>query len=182
MPHTDHKRHLKEVLGREPTPVKLHSHTHKRQEDQQWIDERARKAYHREIQVEESEGSSGGSAEYSEYHTWSQEVGRTQQGRVYGLGSQAYAYEGQKSCGSSFLPNTQESLYTQQIATLTAELEQVRKAQTDWHIQIQQQMEMQQQIHIQQQKEMQQQMHMLQTQILEEIRKMRDEMSGRSTT
>ncbi|PKU64992.1 hypothetical protein MA16_Dca004607 [Dendrobium catenatum] len=45
IPPTEHRRHLKEVLGREPTPVKLHSHTHKRQEDQQWIDEQARKAY-----------------------------------------------------------------------------------------------------------------------------------------
>ncbi|PKU67554.1 hypothetical protein MA16_Dca023285 [Dendrobium catenatum] len=45
VPHTEHRHHLKETLGREPTPVELHSRTHKRQEDQQWIDERARKAH-----------------------------------------------------------------------------------------------------------------------------------------
>ncbi|PKU62605.1 hypothetical protein MA16_Dca028043 [Dendrobium catenatum] len=45
IPHTEHRSHLKEMLGREPTPVELHSRTHKRQEDQQWIDERAREAH-----------------------------------------------------------------------------------------------------------------------------------------
>ncbi|KAH0435259.1 hypothetical protein IEQ34_026669 [Dendrobium chrysotoxum] len=32
VPHTEHRKSL--VLGKEPTPVELHSHTHKRQEDQ----------------------------------------------------------------------------------------------------------------------------------------------------
>ncbi|KAH0462454.1 hypothetical protein IEQ34_010029 [Dendrobium chrysotoxum] len=48
-----------------------------------------------------------------------------QHGRLYGLGSQAYAYKGPASSGCSFLSSTQESLYTQQITALTAELEQV---------------------------------------------------------
>ncbi|KAH0467882.1 hypothetical protein IEQ34_002915 [Dendrobium chrysotoxum] len=153
----------KAVLGREPTPVELHSHTHKRQEDQRWVDERARKAF-------VSEGSSGGSTEYSDYRTWSQEVGGMQHGRVYGLGSQAYAYEGQASSGCSFSSSTQESLYTQQITALTAELEQVRKAQADWQMQMQQQMEIQRQMQIQQ------------TQMLEEMQRMREQMSsGKST-
>ncbi|KAH0458272.1 hypothetical protein IEQ34_013587 [Dendrobium chrysotoxum] len=136
VPHTEHRRCLKQVLGREPTPVELHSHTHKRQEDQQWIDERARRAYEdytrlRESQAAAGECSSAGSTDYSDYRTWSQAVGGMQHDRVYGLGSQAYAYEGQSSSGGSFSSSTQECLYTQQIAALTAELEQVRKAQAD---------------------------------------------------
>ncbi|KAL0906416.1 hypothetical protein M5K25_024911 [Dendrobium thyrsiflorum] len=55
----------------------------------------------------------------------------------YGLSSQAYTYEGQTSSGSSFSISIQESLYSQQIAALTAELEQVRKAQADWQMQMQ---------------------------------------------
>ncbi|KAH0461952.1 hypothetical protein IEQ34_009527 [Dendrobium chrysotoxum] len=162
----------KHVLGREPTLVELHSHTHKRQEDEQWVDERVRRAYEeytrlRESQAAAGEGSSGGSIDYSDYRTWSQAVGGMQHGRVYGLGSQAYAYEGQSSSGGSFSSSTQESLYTQQIAALAAELEQVQKAQADWQMQMQQQ-----QMQIQQQ----------QAQLLEEMRKMREQMSsGRST-
>ncbi|KAH0466125.1 hypothetical protein IEQ34_006228 [Dendrobium chrysotoxum] len=168
VPHTEHRR----LLGREPTPIELHSHTHKRQEDQQWIDERARRAYEeytwlRESQAAAGEGFSAGSTDYSDYRTWSQAIGGMQHGRVYGLGSQAYAYEGQSSSGGSFSSSTQESLYTQQIAALTAELEQVRKAQADWQMQMQQQ-----QIQIQQK----------QAQMLEEMKKMREQMSnGRST-
>ncbi|PKU75703.1 Alpha-humulene synthase [Dendrobium catenatum] len=69
----------KAMLGREPTPVELHSRTHKRQEDQQWIDERSRKSYEdytrlRETHAASGEGSSGGSVEYSEYRIWSQAV------------------------------------------------------------------------------------------------------------
>ncbi|KAH0468520.1 hypothetical protein IEQ34_003553 [Dendrobium chrysotoxum] len=165
-------------MGREPTPAELHSHTHKRQEDQQWIDERARRAYEdytrlRESQAAAGEGSSAGSTDYSDYRTWSQAVGGMQYGRVYGLGSQAYAYEGQSSSGGSFSSSTQESLYTQQIAALTAKLEQVRKAQADWQMQMQQQqMQMQQQ---------QMQIQQQQAQMLEEMRKMREQISsGRS--
>ncbi|XP_020677843.1 uncharacterized protein LOC110096305 [Dendrobium catenatum] len=108
----------KEVLDREPTPVELHSRTHKQQEEQQWVDERARKAYEeytrlRESQAAAGECPSGGSAEYFDYRNWLQAVGRMQHNRVYGLGSQAYAYEGQTFSGSSFSSSTQESLYTQ---------------------------------------------------------------------
>ncbi|KAH0464560.1 hypothetical protein IEQ34_007346 [Dendrobium chrysotoxum] len=83
---------IQEVLGREPTPIELHSHTHKRQEDQQWVDESARRAYEQYIQLRESqaavgEGSSAGSTDYFDYRTWSQAVGGMQHGRVYGLGS-----------------------------------------------------------------------------------------------
>ncbi|KAL0915679.1 hypothetical protein M5K25_016116 [Dendrobium thyrsiflorum] len=121
----------------------------------------------RESQAAAGEGPSGGSAEISDYHTWSQAVGGVQHGRVYGLGSQAYTHEWQTSGSSSFLPSTQESLYTQQIAALTAKLEQVRKSQADWQMQMQQQ-----------QAEMQRQ----QAEMLEEMRKMREHISsGRST-
>ncbi|KAH0448020.1 hypothetical protein IEQ34_021820 [Dendrobium chrysotoxum] len=124
----------------------------------------------RESQTAAGEGSSGGSTEYSDYRTWSQAVGGMQHGRVYGLGSQAYAYEGQASSGCSFSSSTQESLYTQQITALTTELEQVRKAQADWQMQMQQQMEIQRQMQIQQ------------TQMLEEMQRMREQMSsGKST-
>ncbi|KAL0904352.1 hypothetical protein M5K25_026445 [Dendrobium thyrsiflorum] len=122
----------------------------------------------RESQAVAGEGPSGGSAEISDYHTWSQAVGGVQHGRVYGLGSQAYTYEWQTSGSSSFSPSTQESLYTQQIAALTAELEQVRKSQADWLMQMQQQ-----------QAEMQRQ----QDEMQEEMQKMREHISsGRSTT
>ncbi|KAH0469059.1 hypothetical protein IEQ34_002291 [Dendrobium chrysotoxum] len=77
----------------------------------------------RESQAAAGEGSSAGSTEYSDYHTWSQVVGGMQHDRVYGLGSQAYTYEGQTSSGSNFSSSTQESLYIQQIAALTVELE-----------------------------------------------------------
>ncbi|KAH0467879.1 hypothetical protein IEQ34_002912 [Dendrobium chrysotoxum] len=121
----------------------------------------------RESQSAAGEGSSAGSTDYSDYRTWSQAVGGMQHGRVYGLGSQAYAYEGQSSSGGSFSSSTQESLYTQQIAALRAELEQVRKAQADWQMQIQQQ-----QMQIQQQ----------QAQMLEEMRKMRKQISSDRST
>ncbi|KAL0905704.1 hypothetical protein M5K25_024144 [Dendrobium thyrsiflorum] len=122
----------------------------------------------RESQAVAGEGPSGGSAEISDYRTWSQAVGGVQHGRVYGLGSQAYTYEWQTSGSSSFSPSTQESLYTQQITALTAELEQVRKSQADWQMQMQQQ-----------QAEMQRQ----QAEMLEEMRKMREHISsGKSTT
>ncbi|XP_020704969.1 uncharacterized protein LOC110115902 [Dendrobium catenatum] len=124
IPHIEHRRCLKEMLGREPTHVELHSHTHKRQEDQQWIDERGKKS--------PCEGYSGGSVEYSEYRIWSQAIGGMQHGRVYGLGLQAQAYEGMtSSTASSFTSSSHESLYTQQITALQAELEQVRKSQAD---------------------------------------------------
>ncbi|PKU59198.1 hypothetical protein MA16_Dca027305 [Dendrobium catenatum] len=93
----------------------------------------------RESQATVGEGSSVGLAEYSDYCTWQQAVGGMQHGRVYELGSKAYAYEGQTSSGSNFSSSTHDSLHTQQIAALTAELEQIRKAQTDWHMQMQQQ-------------------------------------------
>ncbi|KAL0913173.1 hypothetical protein M5K25_016612 [Dendrobium thyrsiflorum] len=136
VPHTKHIRCLKAVLGRESKPVKLHSRTHKRHEDQQWVDERARKAYEEYTRLRESlpaegEGSSIGSAEYSEYRIWSQAVGGMQHGRVYGLGSQAHAYEGQSSSGSSFTSSSQDSAFGQQIVALTAELEHIRKAQAN---------------------------------------------------
>ncbi|PKU61298.1 Beta-amylase 1, chloroplastic [Dendrobium catenatum] len=56
------------------------------------------------------------------------------------------------------------------IVSLTVKLEQVRKSQTDWQMQIQQQMEMQQQ------------MQMQQTQFLEEMLKIREQMSGRTAS
>ncbi|KAL0928832.1 hypothetical protein M5K25_000755 [Dendrobium thyrsiflorum] len=107
-----------EVLGRESTLVVLHSHTHKRQEDQQWIDERARKAHEeytrlRESQAAAGEGPSSSFIEYSEYRIRSQVVGGMQHGGVYGLGSQAQAYEGMTSSGSSFASPSQDSSYTQ---------------------------------------------------------------------
>ncbi|KAL0915543.1 hypothetical protein M5K25_015969 [Dendrobium thyrsiflorum] len=115
------------MLGREPTSVELYSHTHKRQEDKQWVDERARKAYEeytrlRESQAAAGEAPFGGSTEISDYRTWSQAIGGVQHGRT--------------SSSSSFSHSTHESLYTQHIAALTAELEQVRKSQADWQMQI----------------------------------------------
>ncbi|KAL0917623.1 hypothetical protein M5K25_012697 [Dendrobium thyrsiflorum] len=120
----------------------------------------------RESQAAAGEGPSGGSVEYSEYRIWSQAVGGMQHGRVYGLGSQAQAYEGMTSSGSSFASPSQDPLYSQQISALQAELEQVRKAQTDWQVQIQAQIQMQMQV--------QQAQH---NQLLDEMRKMKDQLS-----
>ncbi|KAI0531065.1 hypothetical protein KFK09_000615 [Dendrobium nobile] len=133
----------KEMLGREPTPVELHSRTHKRQEDQQLIDERARKAHEeytrlRETHAASGEGSSGGSVEYSEYRIWSQAVGEMQHGRVYDL----------------------------------AELEQVRKSQADWQAQLQAQVQAQLQAQVQTSTEQH-------NQLLDEMRKMREQLSGK---
>ncbi|PKU70704.1 hypothetical protein MA16_Dca016902 [Dendrobium catenatum] len=157
------------MLGREPTPVELHSHTHKRQEDQQWIDERARKAHEEYTRLREShaascKGSSDGSVEYSEYRICSQDVGGMQHGRVYGLGSQAQAYEGMtSSTASSFVASSHESLHSQQITALQAELEQVRKSQADWQVQLQAHLQMQ--------------VHKQHNQLLNEMRKMREQSS-----
>ncbi|KAL0928660.1 hypothetical protein M5K25_000569 [Dendrobium thyrsiflorum] len=61
---------------------------------------------------------------------------------------------------------SQDPLYSQQISALQAELEQVRKAQTDWQVQIQAQIQMQMQV--------QQAQH---NQLLDEMRKMKDQLS-----
>ncbi|KAI0509892.1 hypothetical protein KFK09_010492 [Dendrobium nobile] len=178
VPHTEHRRRLKASLGREPTPVELHSRTHKRQEDQQWIDERARKAHEeytriRETHAASGEGSSGGSVEYSEYRMWSQAVGGMQHGRVYGLGAQAQAYEGMtSSTASSFASSSHESLQAQQIIALQAELEQVRKSQVDWQAQLQAQIQAQLQAQVQTSTEQH-------NQLLDEMRKMREKLSGK---
>ncbi|KAL0925108.1 hypothetical protein M5K25_003416 [Dendrobium thyrsiflorum] len=117
----------------------------------------------RESQPATGEGSSTGSAEYSEYRIWSQAVEGMQHRRVYGLSSQAHVYEGQSSTGSSFASSSLDSSYGQQIAALIAELEQVRKAQSDWQLQMQQQMQNQQ------------------SQLLDEIQKMREQFSQKNS-
>ncbi|KAL0916275.1 hypothetical protein M5K25_013770 [Dendrobium thyrsiflorum] len=81
-------------------------------------------------QTAAGEDPSGSSVEYSEYRIWSQAVGGMQHGRVYGLGSQAQAYEGMTSTGSSFASSSQDS-YSQQITALQAELEQDSYISTD---------------------------------------------------
>ncbi|KAI0497236.1 hypothetical protein KFK09_020459 [Dendrobium nobile] len=73
----------KEYLGRESTP-----RTHQHQADHQWVDEKAKKAHDDFIRTRESrqstgEGSSSGSSQISEYHTWPDVVGGKQRGRVY---------------------------------------------------------------------------------------------------
>ncbi|PKU71792.1 hypothetical protein MA16_Dca008321 [Dendrobium catenatum] len=72
-----------------------------------------------------SESSSGGFVEYYEYHIWSQAIEGIQHDRVYGQGLQAQAYEGMTSTGSSFTASLHESLHSQQITALQAELEQI---------------------------------------------------------
>ncbi|KAI0530795.1 hypothetical protein KFK09_000343 [Dendrobium nobile] len=90
VPHTEHRRRLKEHLGREPTPLELHTRTHQHQADQRWVDEKAKKAHDDFVRARDSrqstgEGSSSGSAHISEYHTWSEVVGGRQKGRVVHL-------------------------------------------------------------------------------------------------
>ncbi|KAL0907956.1 hypothetical protein M5K25_022415 [Dendrobium thyrsiflorum] len=74
------------------------------------------------------ERSSERLAYYSDHLTWLQVVGGIYKGWVYSLGSQAYAYEGQTFDGCSFSASSQELLYSQQVAALTIEADQVRKS------------------------------------------------------
>ncbi|KAL0923971.1 hypothetical protein M5K25_004762 [Dendrobium thyrsiflorum] len=67
------------------------------------------------------------------------------------------------SSGSSFASPSQDSSYSQQITALQVELEQVKKAQTDWQVQFQAQIQMQ--------------MQAQHNQILDEMRKMREQLS-----
>ncbi|KAL0921138.1 hypothetical protein M5K25_008181 [Dendrobium thyrsiflorum] len=108
-------------------------------------------------------GPFGGSIEYSEYRISSQAVGRMQHGKVYGLGSQAQTYEGMTSSGSSFALTSHDSSYSQQITALQAELEQIRKSQVDCQVQFQAQIHMQ--------------MQAQHNQLLDEMQKMREQLS-----
>ncbi|PKU77678.1 hypothetical protein MA16_Dca013470 [Dendrobium catenatum] len=69
------------------------------------------------------------------------------------------------STASNFVSSSHESLHAQQISALQAELEQVRKSQADWQAQLQAQVQMQ----------MQEQHN----QLLDEMRKMREQLSGK---
>ncbi|KAL0911582.1 hypothetical protein M5K25_019734 [Dendrobium thyrsiflorum] len=127
------------MLGREPTAVELHNHTHRRQQNQQWVDDRARRTYDdytrlRESQAAAGEGSSAGSADVSDYHTWTHAISGMQKERIYGLGSQAS--EEQSSSAISHSVGSQESLVIQQVANLAVELENVRKTQANMNTQI----------------------------------------------
>ncbi|KAL0916827.1 hypothetical protein M5K25_014370 [Dendrobium thyrsiflorum] len=66
-------------------------------------------------------GIVSGSSDYFDYYIWSQA---------------ASAYEGQASGASSFSASSHTSLYSQQVANLIAEIENVQKSQLDIHMQI----------------------------------------------
>ncbi|KAL0906706.1 hypothetical protein M5K25_025221 [Dendrobium thyrsiflorum] len=136
MPHTEHRRRLKEYLGREPTPLELHARTHQHRVDHQWVDEKARKAHDdfirlREGQPSTCERSSLGSTQYSEYHMWSEAVGGRQNGRVYGLGSQGYVIESSTSTSAFYDSSGVEETVSQRVATLTREIEKMRQIQAE---------------------------------------------------
>ncbi|KAI0492765.1 hypothetical protein KFK09_027041 [Dendrobium nobile] len=160
VPHTKNRKRLKEILGREPTSVELHTRTHQRREDQQWVDHRARvfEEYTllRESQNVASEGSSAASTNCSDYNIWPQAVGGMHKDRIYGLGLQAHAFEGQTSSSSRFSTSNQEGLVSQQVTALTTELEQVQKSQKV--------------------------MQMQQSRILQELHKIREQFREKQTT
>ncbi|KAI0510831.1 hypothetical protein KFK09_011440 [Dendrobium nobile] len=131
VPHTEHRRRLKERLGREPTPLELHTRTHQHQADQKWVDEKAKKAH------STGEGSSSGSAHISEYHTWSEVVGGRQKGRVYGLGAQGYAIEGSSSTSAFHDVSGAEESVSERVAALTREIEEMRKVQNEMQAELQ---------------------------------------------
>ncbi|PKU66244.1 hypothetical protein MA16_Dca014094 [Dendrobium catenatum] len=76
------------------------------------------------------------------------------------------------STASSFASSSHESLQAQQISALQAELEQVRKSQADWQAQLQAQVQAQLQAQVQTSI----QQH---NQLLDEMRKMREQLSGK---
>ncbi|XP_028550090.1 uncharacterized protein LOC114579497 [Dendrobium catenatum] len=65
----------------------------------------------RESRQSTGEGSSSGSAHISEYQTWSEVVGGRQRGRVYGMGSQAFAIEGSSYTSAFHDPSGAEESY-----------------------------------------------------------------------
>ncbi|PKU73566.1 hypothetical protein MA16_Dca023678 [Dendrobium catenatum] len=69
------------------------------------------------------------------------------------------------SNGSSFVASSHESLCSQQITALQTELEQVRKSQVDWQVQLHTQIQMK--------------MQAQHNQLLDEMRKMREQLSGK---
>ncbi|KAI0504023.1 hypothetical protein KFK09_014970 [Dendrobium nobile] len=142
VPHMEHRRRLKEHLGREPTPLELHTRTHQHQADQQWVDEKAKKAHDDFVRARDSrqstgEGSSSGSAHISEYHTWSEVVDGRQKGRVYGLGAQGYAIEGSSSTSAFHDLSGAEESISERVAALTREIEEMRKVQNEMQAELQ---------------------------------------------
>ncbi|XP_028548797.1 uncharacterized protein LOC110106413 isoform X2 [Dendrobium catenatum] len=164
VPHTEHRRRLKAHLGREPTPLELHTRTHQHQADQKWVDEKSKKAHVSKIfwifrikiyfnkticnlqddflRVRESrqstgEGSSSGSAHTSEYQTWSEVVGGRQRGRVYGMGSQAFAIEGSSYTSAFHDPSGAEESVSERVAALTREIEEMKRAQNEMQAELQ---------------------------------------------
>ncbi|KAI0499506.1 hypothetical protein KFK09_017710 [Dendrobium nobile] len=125
----------KEHLGREPTPLELHTRTHQHQADHQWVDEKSKKAHDDFVRARESrqstgEGSSSGSAHISEYQTWSEVVGGRQRGRVYGMGSQAFAIEGSSYTSAFHDPSGAEESVSERVAALTREIEEMKIVQS----------------------------------------------------
>ncbi|XP_020678922.1 uncharacterized protein LOC110097050 isoform X2 [Dendrobium catenatum] len=142
VPHTEHRRRLKAHLGREPTPLELHTRTHQHQADQKWVDEKSKKAHDDFLRVRESrqstgEGSSSGSAHTSEYQTWSEVVGGRQRGRVYGMGSQAFAIEGSSYTSAFHDPSGAEESVSERVAALTREIEEMKRVQNEMQAELQ---------------------------------------------
>ncbi|KAI0502611.1 hypothetical protein KFK09_017566 [Dendrobium nobile] len=112
VPDTKHRRRLKEYLGREPTPLELHTRTHQHQADQHWVDEKAKKAH-------------------------SEVVGGRQKGKVYGLGAQGYAIEGSSSTSVFHDLSGAEESVSERVAVLTREIEEMRKVQNEMQAELQ---------------------------------------------
>ncbi|PKU60315.1 hypothetical protein MA16_Dca026062 [Dendrobium catenatum] len=91
----------------------------------------------RESRQSTVEGSSSGSAHTSKYHTWSDVVGGRHRGRIYGLGSQGYAYEGCSSTSTFYDPSGAEETVSQRVAALTREIEEMRRVQNEMQAELQ---------------------------------------------
>ncbi|KAI0493791.1 hypothetical protein KFK09_023916 [Dendrobium nobile] len=83
----------------------------------------------RESRQSTGEGSSSGSAHTSEYQTWSEVVGGRQRGRVYSMGSQAFAIEGSSYTSAFHNPSGAEESVSERVAALTREIEEMKRVQ-----------------------------------------------------
>ncbi|KAI0494048.1 hypothetical protein KFK09_024179 [Dendrobium nobile] len=97
-------------------------------------DEKSKKAHDDFLRARESrqstgEGSSSGSVHTSEYQTWSEVVGGRQRGRVYGIGSQAFAIEGSSYTSAFHDPSGAEESVSERVAALTREIEEMKRVQ-----------------------------------------------------
>ncbi|KAI0496376.1 hypothetical protein KFK09_022692 [Dendrobium nobile] len=110
VPHTEHRRRLKEHLGREPTPLELHTRTHQHQADNQWVDEKSKKAHDDFVRARESRQSTSKGSSYGSAHIFE-----------YQICSYTSAFHD---------PSGTEESVSEKVAALTREIEEMRRVQS----------------------------------------------------